>query len=232
MTAPHPVEGAVTVAVIDSGANTPHPHLPAVAGGVAFDLEGREHPDFVDRLGHGTAAAAAIHEKAPGAELWSVKVFDRELATTVSTLVRAIDWASERGHRLVNLSLGTPNDFREAELAPAVARAVDRGSLIVSVHEHEDRLWYPGSMPGVVGVIADPDQPRENVTVVARDGGPVLRAAPYPRPIPGVPLDRNLNGISFAVANVTGVLAQLLGDAPDVHLAEHVIALVGGAPQV
>jgi hypothetical protein len=220
------------VAIIDSGANTPHPHLPEVAGGVAFDLEGRASTDFADRLGHGTAAAAAVHEKAPEAELHIVKVFDRELATTVSTLVGAIDWASERGCRIINLSLGTPNDFREAELEPAVARAVHRGSLIVSVHEHEDRLWYPGSMPGVVGVIADPDQPRESVAVVARKGGPVLSAAPYPRPIPGVPLDRNLNGISFAVANVAGVLAQLLRDAPDVHIAEDAIALVGGDPHV
>ncbi|NIR78361.1 MAG: hypothetical protein GWO00_08270, partial [Gemmatimonadetes bacterium] len=56
----------IRVAVVDSGVNVPHPHLPGVAGGVAFDVEGRESGDWVDRLGHGTAAAAAIHEKAPG----------------------------------------------------------------------------------------------------------------------------------------------------------------------
>jgi hypothetical protein len=32
----------------------------------------------------------------------------------------------------------------------------------------------------------------------------------YPRPIAGVPVERNLSGISFAVANVTGFLARLL----------------------
>ena len=48
----------VSVAIIDSGVNVPHPHLPGVAGGVAFDLAGVEHADVVDRLGHGTAAAA------------------------------------------------------------------------------------------------------------------------------------------------------------------------------
>jgi hypothetical protein len=30
----------------------------------------------------------------------------------------------------------------------------------------------------------------------------------YPRPVPGVPPERNLKGISFAVANVTGLLAR------------------------
>ena len=37
-----------------------------------------------------------------------------------------------------------------------------------------------------------------------------VAAAPYPRPIPGVPRARNLSGISFAVANVTGMLARVL----------------------
>jgi subtilisin family serine protease len=202
------------VAVVDSGVNVPHPHLPAVAGGVAFDLEGRQGHDYVDRLGHGTAAAAAIHEKAPDAELWAVKVFDRELATTVSTLVKAIDWASERGCRLVNLSLGTPNDFRAGELAPAIARAVARGTIVVSAFEHEGRRWYPGSLPGALGVVLDTSQPRETVAVIEINGTRVLRASPYPRPIPGVPPERNLNGISFAVANATGVLARLLAERP------------------
>ena len=217
---------AVSVAVVDSGVNVPHPHLPAVAGGIAIDFEGKVTGTYVDRLGHGTAAAAAIHEKAPEAELWVVKVFDTDLATTVATLVRAIDWASERGCALVNLSLGTPNDFREAELAPAIERAVARGAIVVSAFEHEGMRWYPGSIPGALGVVMDVAQPRESVAVFEIDGRAVLRASPYPRPIPGVPPERNLNGISFAVANATGVLAGLLAAQPDVRSANEAIVLV------
>jgi hypothetical protein len=217
---------SVSIAVIDSGVNVPHPHLPSVAGGVGIDLEGHESHDYVDRLGHGTAAAAAIHEKAPDAELYAVKVFDAELATTVSTLVKAIDWASSRGIRLVNLSLGTPNDFRAPELALAVERAVAAGTIIVSAHEHDDRLWYPGSMRGVVGVVMDDAHPRESVSVVELDGRVVLRASCYPRPIPGVPPERNLNGISFAVANATGVLAACLDRRPAVRSAEEALRLM------
>jgi hypothetical protein len=216
----------VSVAVVDSGANVPHPHLPSVRGGIAFDLEGRTSPDFVDRLGHGTAAAAAIHEKAPGAELHAVKVFDRQLATTVATLALAIDWATERGMRLVNLSLGTPNDFREEELAPALGRAVAAGTLVVSAFEHDGRRWYPGCMEGAIGVVADPEQDRETVTVLDRGGRTLLRAAPWPRPVPGVPRERNFNGISFAVANATGVIAQALADRPDVTTAEAALDLL------
>ena len=53
----------------------------------------------------------------------------------------------------------------------------------------------------------DGDLPRGCVAV---GGGGVVAAAPYPRPIPGVPRERNLSGISFAVANVTGMLARVL----------------------
>jgi hypothetical protein len=125
----------------------------------------------------------------------------------------------------VNLSLGTPNDFRAAELAPAIERAVEAGTIVVSAHRHDDRLWYPGSMEGAVGVVLDREQPREDVEVVEIDGRRVLRASPHPRPIPGVPPERNLSGISFAVANATGVLAALLEARPEVRSAAEAVSL-------
>ena len=216
----------ISVAVIDSGVNVPHPHLPAVAGGLAMDFQGNVSEEYVDRLGHGTAAAAAVHEKAPDAEIWAIKVFDAELATTAATLVRAIDWATEHGCRLVNLSLGTPNDFREPELAPAVERAVARGAIVVSAFEHEGVRWYPGSIPGALGVVMDAAHPRETASPLQIDGHPVLVASPYARPIRGVPLERNLNGISFAVANACGVLADALGAEPEVRSAADALDLL------
>ena len=45
---------------------------------------------------------------------------------------------------------------------------------------------------------------------------PVSPVRPY-FAIPGVPLERNLSGISFAVANVTGFLARLLEADPGVR---------------
>ncbi len=37
----------------------------------------------------------------------------------------------------------------------------------------------------------------------------IFSASPYPREIPGVPHDRNLHGVSFAVAHVTAALARI-----------------------
>jgi hypothetical protein len=40
------------------------------------------------------------------------------------------------------------------------------------------------------------------------DGRTLYHASGFPRPIPGVAPERNLKGISFAVANVTGLIAR------------------------
>ncbi|MDX1396496.1 MAG: S8 family serine peptidase [Gemmatimonadota bacterium] len=217
----------ISIVVIDSGVNPDHPHIAGVAGGVGFTPDGSERPDHVDRLGHGTAVTAAIQEKAPAAEIYVVKVFDDALATSVATLVRAIDWATDRGVTIVNLSLGTPNAHRAEVLAPAVERAVRRGTLIISAREHDGVEWLPGSLEGVLGVVLDPDCPRDAVRVDPTLPG--LGASPYPRPIPGVPPERNLNGISFAVANATGLVARALevsGDAERATAAK-VLAMLG-----
>jgi subtilisin family serine protease len=198
----------VRIAVVDSGVHAAHPHVGGVFGGVAFDGDGREHEDVVDRLGHGTAVAAAIREKAPEAEILAVKVFDRSLSATGTALVRAIEWAVAHGADLVNLSLGTTNEHHRAPLAEAVARASAAGAIVVAAAPEPSAFWLPGALPGVVAVEVDWDSPRDECRVSA--DGLRLRASGYPRPIPGVSPERNLKGLSFAVANVTGLLALAL----------------------
>src|SRR5262245_39462219 len=140
---------SVRVAIIDSGVHVGHPHVGAVAGGVAFDDDGRLHDDYADRLGHGTAVAAAIKEKAPDAELYAVKVFDRTLGTRIRNLIAAIDWAAGEGMHVANLSLGTSKTEHEPALRDAVDRAAARGLVIVSARDEEGVRWLPGSLPGV-----------------------------------------------------------------------------------
>ncbi len=200
----------VRVAVIDSGVHPAHPHVGPVAAGVSIAADGRLGSDVVDRLGHGTAVAAAIRDQAAEAEIVPVKVFDRELRATVDALEAAIDWAIGAGVHVINLSLGTANPAHELRLAAAVARAVAGGVILVAAGPDAGTRWLPGSVPGALPVLLDWDCPRDEVRVSV--DGPVTthrviaRASGYPRPIPGVPPDRNLKGVSFAVANATGLL--------------------------
>lgn len=207
--------GLVRVAVIDSGVHASHPHVNGVAGGVGIDSEGQEHTDYVDRLGHGTAVTAVIREKAPDAAILAVKVFDRELAATGVALVAACEWALREGAHLVNLSLGTLNPDHEPALADVVQKLAAGGALVIAAGPQEGARWLPGSLPGVWRVTLDWTLPRDEAhATIAADGGVAFRAAGFPRPIPGVPQEKNLKGLSFAVANTTGVLAGLLAREP------------------
>jgi subtilisin family serine protease len=217
---------SVRVAIIDSGVHVGHPHVGVIAGGVAFDADGRQHDDYVDRLGHGTAVAGAIREKAPDAALYAVKVFDRSLGTRIGNLIAAIDWAAAEGMQVANLSLGTSKSEHEPALREAVDRAAARGLLIVSARDDEGVRWLPGSLPGVVPVQLDWSCPRDEYRVAGVDGVTVFRASGFPRPIPGVPPERNLNGISFAVANMTGFVARALQTARDCQSFDAVIAML------
>jgi hypothetical protein len=63
-------------------------------------------------------------------------------------------------------------------------------------------------------VTLDWDCPRDEYHVVHRDGRTLIAASGYPRDIPNVPRERNLKGISFAVANATGFVARAIEAAP------------------
>jgi subtilisin family serine protease len=189
--------------VIDSGVHAAHPHVGAVETSASIDpIDG----DVVDRLGHGTAVAAAIRDIAPGATLIVGKIFDRSLSTNAEALSRGIDWAVSNQARIINLSLGTANPAHAAALGDSVARAAGAGAIVVSARESGNTRWLPGAIDGVASVVADSRFERDELEMDDRG----FIAAPYPRPIPGVPKERNLQGVSFAVANVSGFLARLL----------------------
>lgn len=193
----------VRVAVIDSGVHASHPHIIGVAGGISFAGPAGE---YVDRLGHGTAVMAAIQEKAPAADYYAVRVFDRRLQTTLDTLLNALNWCLEQNIDVVNLSLGTRNIAHRERFLAFLAKAEQQNLILVSAHETGIDVdpWLPGSLPGVFGVGMDPTCPRDEYRVINGD----LVASPFPRPLPNVPVERNLIGISFAVANFTGLVVR------------------------
>ena len=112
----------VRVAVVDSGINPDHPHVAQVKGGVFFD-KGIESLDFVDRLGHGTAVAAVIHEKAPKADIYAVRIFNRRLSANIDTLMQGLEWCLANGMHVVNLSVGTANEKHRARFEDFLRRA-------------------------------------------------------------------------------------------------------------
>lgn len=200
----------VRVAIVDSGVHAEHPHVGGVEQGVAIREDGSHDDDFVDRLGHGTAVTAAIREKAPDAAIVVVKVFWQTLATGAMSLVRGIDEACARGAKVINLSLGTSNAAHQPLLEAAVQRAAARGAVVVAASEEGDVRWLPGCLGGVIGVNLQWTCERDEYRLIENNGRFVIGTSGYPRDIPNVPRERNLKGLSFAVANATGFVARAL----------------------
>lgn len=202
------MSGLLRIAVIDSGVHAEHPHVAGVAGGIAILGGGREDADYTDRLGHGTAVTAVIREKAPEAAIFAVKIFHESLATNIHSLEVAIDWSIRHDMHIINLSLGTSNTEHEPILRSALARVQANDITLITAYEEAGVRWLPGSLTGATPVALDWNCPRDQyLTAPLEDGRTLYRASGYPRPIPGVHPDRNLKGLSFAVANVTGLIA-------------------------
>jgi subtilisin family serine protease len=215
----------VVVAVIDSGVHATHPHIGGIVGGIGISADGSHTADFQDRWGHGTAVTAVIRERAPLSDLHVARVFDAGLSTTSEALAAGLDWAIDIGAQVVNLSLGTANVEQEPRFASILGRAAEHNVWVVSASEHDDAAWLPGSMEGAVGVVVDWECERTTVAVGERsDGTPCLKASGYPRPIPGLPPERNLRGVSFSVANSSALLTRIRQARPEDDLANALAA--------
>jgi subtilisin family serine protease len=173
-------------------------------------LDSDSHQSFEDTVGHGTAVMAAIQEKVPSAEYFAVKLFGNTLRSSTPQLMRAIEWCIDTGVSIVNLSLGTPNfDYRQ-QMQELVDRAAAAGIVLVAARDAgPNQPVLPGRLDGVISVDVDWTLPRDRFRVA--DG--VFFASGFPRSLPGVQPTRNLNGISFAVANMTAFVARLREDS-------------------
>jgi subtilisin family serine protease len=191
----------IRIAVLDSGVCRTHPHVGGVVEGIWIGPDATL-PGYEDTLGHGTAVASVIHHVNPEADLVAVKIFDDKLATSLPIVIRAIAWCLEHDIQVINLSLGTLNPEYRSAFEGAVARSQAAGAVIVSALEVDGKAALPGSLPGVIGVVAG-----EDYECCERFGKTVYTAPPFPRDIPGVPRERNLKGVSFAVARVSARIA-------------------------
>ncbi len=126
-------------------------------------------------------------------------------------LVAAIDWAGANDVALVNLSLGTREPAHAGPLRDAVSRLSGR-TVVIAAGTHDGVAWLPGTLDGVLGVELDWSCPRGSYEIGGTVTAPRLRTSGYPRPIPGVDPERNLKGLSFAVASMTGLAARAVAD--------------------
>jgi len=208
----------ILIAVIDGGVDRRHPEL---AGLVAdtFDAIGtgdETHPHGTSIVG-AIGARARLRGTAPGASILSARAFgtrrNRMDGTTVNILL-SIDWAVQRGARVINMSFAGARDPAVVNLLQGV---MQRGIVLVAAAGNagpSSPPLYPAALPGVIAVTATDEH--NQIFRAANRGSYITIAAP------GVDLwlptvDRGYrmtSGTSFAAAEVSGLIALLLERNP------------------
>ncbi|MFH0730627.1 MAG: S8 family serine peptidase [Pseudomonadota bacterium] len=200
------------IAVIDSGINRNHFHVGNVAGGHGYRITGdgqvELHPDFEDEIGHGTAIAGILSQKAPFADLYAIKIFQKELSASAQVLLVALKWAIEAKMNIIHLSLGTEVEAYREDFNALCQMAHDSGIAILAAARSSRDQIIPAACQTVIGVFWDRNCGKDMITY--HPGEKIeFGAYGWPREIPGMPQEMNFRGNSFAVAHVTGMLAQL-----------------------
>ena len=207
----------VAIAVIDSGVDPNHPDLAGAIAGT-YDAASAEKPHP-----HGTGMAGAIASRgtvlgiAPGAELLTVRAFSANSGSAEGTtlnIIKGLDWAAEKGARVVNMSFAGPADPR---LRDALAKANAKGMVLIAAAGNAGPTsppLFPAADPGVIAVTAV--DATDALFSGANRGKYIAVAAPgvdvlVPAPEASYQLT---TGTSVAAAEVSGVVALLLERNP------------------
>ena len=219
----------VRIAILDSGISAMAVNSESLEGG----LNGiRPFSDTEDTTGHGTAVASIIvgSENAgvdgicPQAVLIPLVYCEKDYlgrtvnadAETVGELIR--DAVDTFQCDIINISAASAKD--DSSLRSAVEYAVEQGVIVVTCAGNTnlttpDNVYYPGAYDGVICVGAV--NPQGEVSDFSQRGEYLDFVAPGEE-LPAATMEGELTtvaGTSFSAAYVTGVIADLLSDEPD-----------------
>jgi hypothetical protein len=219
----------VTVAVLDTGVES----SPVLAESNISRLSKLSSSTGEGEFrGHATAVASLLAGTtsdlpgvAPACKILSVQVLSADGSGDTFTLAQGIVEAVDCGARIVNLSLGTHSDCFLLE--QAVEYAQQKGAIVVAAVGNDglEGVVYPARYNGVVAVTAV-DAAGKHL-FFANHGSEVALAAPGLGVTAAAPKEGSVSfsGTSAAVPFVSGALAALLSQNPQMTLGEAVEVL-------
>ncbi|MEO0077857.1 MAG: S8 family serine peptidase, partial [candidate division WOR-3 bacterium] len=217
----------VKVAVVDNGVEYFHPDLSAnfVGGDYGYDFVGGDNdprPDntLIPQSFHGTHVSgivAAGLDNGVGVagwvrtQLYAVRVLNDSGSGTTTDVASGIRWATDRGARVVNMSLGASS--LPTHLLEACRYAYDRNVLLVAAAGNEGtaNINYPAALAECVCVGAT--DTASKLASFSNFGSAQEIVAPgvavFATGIGGTYV--SANGTSMATPHVSGVAALVLG---------------------
>lgn len=212
----------VDVAIIDSGVEADHPDIGGLASSVALSYD-PSSPDQVridtgpheDLFGHGTAIAGVVRKLAPDCRLHSVRVLGDRLTGRGPVFAAGLRWAIENGMHVVNLSLSTGKEEYHGLFHDLADAAYFRSVALVCAVNNAPVDSYPSQYAAVLSVAAhlgsDPEHFDYNPDPPVEFGAPGIDVEVAWRGASRLVATGN----SFAAPHITGLVARLLGNHPD-----------------
>ncbi len=109
--------------------------------------------NYNDQNGHGTSCTDLVLRLAPDSCIYPIKVFGKQIETSVNILIEAIKWAIEKEIKILNFSLGTKLNEALEPLYKACEYARRKGIIIVSANTNAmDDYSYPAIFENSIGV--------------------------------------------------------------------------------
>jgi subtilisin len=187
--------------------------------------------DAGDLFGHGTACGGIIVDLAPEVEIVSIRVLGSDLKGRGAAFLAALEWATDRGSDIVNLSLSSKSEALFGDFHDVVDRAYFAGVTLVSAANNTPGASYPSLFSSVVSVAAheqaearrwyyNPRPPVEfgargvNVPIAWKDGGSTVAT-----------------GNSFAAPHISGLAALIVSAHPGLSPFEVKAVLAATADQ-
>ena len=211
---------SVVIATIDTGVNAIPDLQDALVPGWDF-VENDAQPQ--DTHGHGTRVASVIAARGNNGigmagHCWGCRIMPIRVtaggSVSAEVLATGINWATDHGARIINISLshtGVP----DAAEAQAVRNAIDRGVLVIASagNAGTETPQYPGAYPGVLSVGATDD--RDALYFWSSRGPWVGLTAPGCHMVTdAITPPGTICGTSFTPAAVAGVAGLLLSRKP------------------
>ena len=103
-------------------------------------------------FGHGTMVAGVVHLVAPTARIMPLKAFGPDGTGYTSDILRSINFAVQKGAKVLNMSFSRPTS--SPELKNALDNANKKGVIAVSSAGNDGKatLMYPAAYDSVIGV--------------------------------------------------------------------------------